>query len=45
MAKMIRRRTAIATAIAAGALATPMRGRAKGSNPTNKANRPSRASS
>jgi tripartite-type tricarboxylate transporter receptor subunit TctC len=34
MGKTIRRRTAIATAIAAGALAAPMRGWAKGSYPT-----------
>ena len=39
MAKMIRRRTAIATAIAAGALAFPMQGRAKGSYPPSRANR------
>jgi tripartite-type tricarboxylate transporter receptor subunit TctC len=39
MAKMIRRRTAIATAIAAGAFAAPMQGWAKGSYPTNRANR------
>lgn len=39
MAKMIRRRTAIATAIAAGALAAPMQGWAKGSYPPSRANR------
>ena len=39
MAKMIRRRTVLATAIAAGALAGPMRGWAKGSYPPNRANR------
>jgi tripartite-type tricarboxylate transporter receptor subunit TctC len=39
MAKMIRRRTAIATAIAAGALAAPMQGWAMGSYPSNRANR------
>jgi tripartite-type tricarboxylate transporter receptor subunit TctC len=39
MAKMIRRRTAIATAIAAGALPAPMQGWAKASYPTNRANR------
>ena len=39
MAKMIRRRTAIATAIAAGALAAPMQGWAKGSYPTNRPHR------
>ena len=39
MAKMIRRRTAIATAIAAGAIAAPMPGWAKGSYPPDRANR------
>jgi tripartite-type tricarboxylate transporter receptor subunit TctC len=39
MAKMIRRRTAIATAIAAGALAAPMQAWAKGSYPAEPANR------
>jgi tripartite-type tricarboxylate transporter receptor subunit TctC len=39
MAKMIRRRTAIATAIAAGALAAPMQSWAKGSYPAEPANR------
>jgi len=39
MAKMIHRRTVIATAIAGGALAAPMPGWAKGSYPTHKARR------
>jgi tripartite-type tricarboxylate transporter receptor subunit TctC len=39
MAKMIRRRTAIATAMAAGAFAVPMQGRAEGSHRSNRANR------
>ena len=39
MAKIIHRRTVIAAAIAAGALAAPIRGWARGSYPTNKANR------
>lgn len=39
MAKMIRRRRAIATAIAAGALAAPMQGWAKGTYPVEPANR------
>jgi tripartite-type tricarboxylate transporter receptor subunit TctC len=39
MAKMIRRRTAIATAMAAGASAAPMQGRAEGSHRSNSANR------
>ena len=39
MANMIRRRTAIATAFAAGALAVPMQGWTKGSYSTDKANR------
>jgi len=39
MAKMLRRRTAIAAALAAGALAAPMRGWAKGTHPAGPANR------